>query len=66
MLFYTWIFQNDLVHLLEIALIDEMDKAGGMGLPRSATAFVDMLPVVDCCDFVDDHIKCHLEGILFM
>ncbi|KAI9082875.1 hypothetical protein K1719_035205 [Acacia pycnantha] len=58
--------QNNLVHLLEIALVDEMDKAGDMLLPRSATAFVDMLPVVDAsCDFVDDHIKCHLEGLRF-
>lgn len=67
-LIFGWIFQNNFIHLLEIALSDETDKTGDMLQLRSASALVDMLPVIDvhCGNFADDHIKCHLEGIMFL
>ncbi|KAE9590312.1 hypothetical protein Lal_00028044 [Lupinus albus] len=56
--------QNNMIHILEIALVDEMDMVTDMLQPTSASALVDMLPVVDayCGNFVDDYTKCHLQG----
>ncbi|XP_019442749.1 PREDICTED: auxin transport protein BIG-like isoform X1 [Lupinus angustifolius] len=56
--------QNNMIHLLETALVDAMDMVADMSRPTSASALVDILPVVDayCGNFVDDYTKCHLEG----
>ncbi|CAL0317336.1 unnamed protein product [Lupinus luteus] len=56
--------QNNIIHLLETALVDAMDMVADMSRPTSASALVDILLVVDayCSNFVDDYTKCHLEG----
>ncbi|KAK7266596.1 hypothetical protein RIF29_19245 [Crotalaria pallida] len=57
--------QNNMVQLLQIALVDEMDMVADILQPTSASALVDMLPIVDGYygNFVDDYTKCHLEGV---
>ena len=57
-----------MIHLLEIALVDEMNTVADMLQLTTASTLVDLLPMVDdCCgDFVDDHKKCHLEGIMLI
>ncbi|KAG5092991.1 hypothetical protein JHK82_051769 [Glycine max] len=56
--------QNNMLHLLEMALVDGINMVADMLQPTIASALVDMLPMVDdCCgSFVDDYKKCHLEG----
>nr|KYP76458.1 E3 ubiquitin-protein ligase UBR4 [Cajanus cajan] len=56
--------QNNMIHLLEMALVDGINMVADMLQPTTASALVDMLPMVDdCCGtFVDDYKKCHLEG----
>ncbi|KAI4352365.1 hypothetical protein L6164_006625 [Bauhinia variegata] len=56
--------QSNMIHLLEIALVNETDKVVDLLQPRPASNLVDVLPTVDGggANFVDDHVKCHLEG----
>ncbi|QCE12751.1 E3 ubiquitin-protein ligase UBR4 [Vigna unguiculata] len=55
--------QNNMIHLLEMALVDGINVVADVFQPTTASALVDILPVDDCCsDFVDDYKKCHLEG----
>ncbi|RDX61167.1 Auxin transport protein BIG, partial [Mucuna pruriens] len=58
--------QNNMIHLLEMALVDGINVVADMLQPTTASALVDMLPMVDDCsgNFVDDYKKCHLEGIM--
>ncbi|KAJ1406495.1 Zinc finger, UBR-type [Sesbania bispinosa] len=55
--------QNNMVHLLEVALVDGMNMVADMSQPTTASALVDLLPMVDefCGNFVEDYKKCHLE-----
>lgn len=57
-----------MIHILEIALVDEMNMVVDLLQPATTSALVDMLPNVDdCCgNFVDDHKKCYLEGIMLI
>lgn len=65
---YCWIFQNNMLHLLEMALVDGINMVADILQPTTASALIDMLPMVDdCCgSFVDDYKKCHLEGTMLM
>ncbi|KAL2618196.1 hypothetical protein AAZX31_08G246400 [Glycine max] len=56
--------QNNMIHLLEMALVDGINMVADILQPTTASALIDMLPMVDdCCgSFVDDYKKCHLEG----
>ncbi|KAL2329771.1 hypothetical protein Fmac_017352 [Flemingia macrophylla] len=56
--------QNNMIHLLEMALVDGINMAADMLQPATASALVDMLPMADDWGgtFVDDYKKCHLEG----
>ncbi|XP_047167509.1 auxin transport protein BIG [Vigna umbellata] len=56
--------QNNMIHLLEMALVDGINVVADVFQPTTASALVDILPIVDdcCSDFVDDYKKCHLEG----
>ncbi|KAJ7974260.1 Auxin transport protein BIG [Quillaja saponaria] len=54
--------QNNMVHFLEITLVDEMDKASELLESFSISSLVDLLPVVAGFCGSHDHIKCHLEG----
>ncbi|KAL4322754.1 hypothetical protein S245_049914 [Arachis hypogaea] len=53
---------QNIMHLLEIALVDEMNILADASQP--ASALVDLLPIVDDCSgyVMDDHRKYHLEG----
>lgn len=57
-----------MVHLLEIALVDGVNMVGDMSQPTTASALVDLLPMVDdCCgNYVGDYKNCHLEGIMLI
>lgn len=59
------IFQNNFIHLLEIALVDGMNMVADVSQPTTSSALLDLLPMVDdlCGSFADDYKKCHLEGI---
>ncbi|KAK7340712.1 hypothetical protein VNO77_21422 [Canavalia gladiata] len=56
--------QNNMIHLLEMSLVDGINMVADMLQPTTASALVDMLPKVDDCydNFVDDYKRCHLEG----
>lgn len=56
--------QTNMIHLLEIALVDGVNMVVDILQPTTASALVDLLPMVDdCCgDYVDDYKKCRLEG----
>ncbi|KAK7295546.1 hypothetical protein RJT34_18456 [Clitoria ternatea] len=56
--------QNNMVLLLETTLVDGTNMVADMSQPTTASALIDMLPMVDdfCSNFVDDYKKCHLEG----
>lgn len=57
-----------MIHLLEIALVDGVNMVVDILQPTTASALVDLLPMVDdCCgDYVDDYKKCRLEGIILI
>lgn len=52
--------ENNMVYLLEIALVDEIDTVPDMLQPTSASALINILSIVDgyCGNFVDDYNKC--------
>ncbi|KAK7374677.1 hypothetical protein VNO80_08114 [Phaseolus coccineus] len=56
--------QNNMIYLLEMALVDGINIVADMLQPTTASALVDILTIVDdcCSNFVDDYKKCHLEG----
>ncbi|KAF3945345.1 hypothetical protein CMV_028261 [Castanea mollissima] len=56
--------QNKLVQLLEIALVDGVDKVSDTLQPCSINSLVDLLPTVaDCCGIdLENHVKCSLQG----
>ncbi len=62
---FVQFFQNKLVQLLEIALVDGMDKVSDTLQSCSVNSLVDLLPMVaDCCGVdLDNHVKCSLQGI---
>jgi E3 ubiquitin-protein ligase UBR4 len=57
-----------MIHLLEIALVDGMNMVVDILQPTTASALMDLLPMVDdCCgDYVDEYKKCRLEGIMLI
>jgi len=57
-----------MIHLLEIALVDGVNMVVDILQPTTASALVDLLPMVDdCCgDYADDYKKCRLEGIILI
>ncbi|KAB2613738.1 auxin transport protein BIG-like [Pyrus ussuriensis x Pyrus communis] len=58
--------QNNMVHLLEMALIDGMDKTPGALRPCSVDSLVDLLPSVthnSCGNDLDNHNKCGPQGV---
>ncbi|KAM1666136.1 hypothetical protein ACFX1X_045806 [Malus domestica] len=58
--------QNNMVHLLEMALIDGMDKTPGTLQPCSVDSLVDLLPSVthnSCGNDLDNHNKCGPQGV---
>ncbi|KAL5095744.1 hypothetical protein RYX36_000071 [Vicia faba] len=56
--------QANMIHLLEIALVDGVNMVVDILQPTTASSLVDLLPMVDdCCgDYADDYKKCRLEG----
>lgn len=62
---FVLFFQNKLVQLLEIALVDGVDKVSDTLQPCSINSLVDLLPkVADCCGIdLENHVKCSLQGI---
>ena len=60
------IVQNNMVQLLETALVDGISKVPEALQPSSVNSLFDMLPVVtsNSGDIeIDDRIKCSLQGI---
>ncbi|XP_008230303.1 PREDICTED: auxin transport protein BIG [Prunus mume] len=58
--------QSIMVQLLEIALVDEMDKAPDTLQPCSVDSLVDLLPSAtssSCGNEFDNHIKCGPQGV---
>ncbi|XP_073222339.1 auxin transport protein BIG-like, partial [Cicer arietinum] len=56
--------QTNMIHLLEIAVVDGMNMVVDILQPTTASTLVDLLPIVDDCrgNYVDDYRKCRLEG----
>ncbi|KAI4346740.1 hypothetical protein L6164_007612 [Bauhinia variegata] len=56
--------ENNMIHLLEMALVNQIDQVADLLQPRPASTLVDILLTISggCDDFVDDLVKCHLEG----
>ncbi|KAI5432312.1 hypothetical protein KIW84_036161 [Lathyrus oleraceus] len=56
--------QANMIHLLEIALVDGINMVVDILQPTTASSLVDLLPMVDDChgDYADDYKKCRLEG----
>lgn len=61
------IFQNNVLHLLEIALVDGMSMVVDTSQPTTSN-LVDLRPIVDehCSNYVEDYKKVHLEGIILI
>ncbi|KAF5725427.1 auxin transport protein BIG isoform X1 [Tripterygium wilfordii] len=58
--------QSNIVQLLEISLVEGMDKAFDLLRPSSISFLLDLLPMVSSdCDGIelDNHIKCSLQGV---
>lgn len=56
------------MQLLEIALVDEMDKTPDTLQPCSVDSLVDLLPSItssSCGNEFDNHIKCGPQGDCF-
>lgn len=57
--------QNSMVQLLEMALINRMDKTPDVLQPCSVDSLVDLLPSVtrsSCGNDLDNYIKCGPQG----
>lgn len=60
------LIQDNMVHILEITLVDGMDSEFESSQPLSLNALVDslsLLPVKSCSIDLQDHTRCLLQGI---
>lgn len=65
---FVWFCRVNMMQLLEIALVDEMDKALDTLQPCSVDSLVDLLPSItssSCGNEFDNHTICGPQGNCF-
>lgn len=62
------ILQSNVVQILEIALVDEMDKEFDASRPCPINVLVESLPTISVQTRVNlnKHVKCNLQGISYI